>query len=78
MGANSKFSWGDPKVTDNKGMRVAAINPKTHMIEHIWPNVISAANALVDENQSYYAEQIGKALNIYHMKVLNYYWKRIH
>ena len=77
MGANSKFSWSNPKDTDNKGVRIAAVNPKTHMVEHIFPNVISAANALIDEDQQYYAEQIGKALNIYHMNVLGYYWKRV-
>lgn len=73
MGVNSKFSWGNPKEMDNKGLRVAAVSPNTGMIQHIWPNVISAAKALTDTNQIYYAQQIGKALNNYHMKVLNYY-----
>ena len=77
MGVNSNFSWGDPKVTDNKGLRVAAISPNTYMIKHIWPNVMSAAKALTDKDQNYYARQIGKALNNYHMKVLGFYWKRI-
>lgn len=77
MGVNNNFSWSNPKDMDNKGLRVAAINPTTEMIQHIWPNVISAAKALTDKNQNYYAQQIGKALNNYHYQVLGYYWKRI-
>lgn len=72
----SKFSWGNPKVQDNRGLRVAAVNTDTKMIVHIFNNVISAADALSDNTQ-YYAREIGKALNNYHMEVLGFYWKRI-
>lgn len=77
MGVNSNFSWSNPKDIDNKGLRVAAVSPRTGMIQHIWPNVISAAKALTDKDQDYYAVRIGQALNCFHMKVLGYYWKRI-
>lgn len=77
MGANSRFTWANPKEIDNKGLRVAAVNPQTEMIEHIWPNVIVASKALTNKNQNYYAVQISKALNNFHIKVLGFYWKRI-
>lgn len=77
MGQNSRFSWSNPKEQDNKGFRVAAVSVNTSMIQHIFPNVIAAANSLTNINQMYYAKQIGKALNQYHMQVLGYWWKRI-
>lgn len=77
MAANSKFSWGNPKAIDNKGLRVAAVSPYTGMIEHIYPNVISAAKALAKKKPNYYAVKIGEALNTFHMEVLGFYWKRI-
>lgn len=73
----SRFSWAEPETINNKGLKVAAVNPQTHMIEGIWPNVIAASNDLTNKNQNYYAKQIGKALNNFHLKVLGYWWKRI-
>ena len=71
------FSWADPKSVDNSGLRVAAINPETLMIAHIYDNVIGAAKALAPHAVQSSARQIGTALNIFHKKVLGYYWKRV-
>ena len=73
----SKFIWVDPKEIDNQGLRVAAVNTETYMIEHIFDNVICAAKALKGWNIAVHANKISKALNNYHMKYLGYYWKRV-
>lgn len=76
----SKFKWADAQkpITERKRL-VGAENPCTHMVEHIYKNVICAAQA-----NNYYnmpntelARIIGKALDNPSVIVAGYKWKTV-
>lgn len=89
------FKWADPTETNNapreennfidNSRRIAAVNMDTFEMEHIFQNVIVAAESILKLEYSdiecdrdtiqYAAKKIAEATREFHKECLGYYWK---
>ena len=71
------FKWANPVQQPKVCRKVAAVSPRTHMIEHIYNSISDASFFALGKYDKNFVTEIGKAINNYHYLVNGYWWKYI-